>query len=111
LAFELNPDGIETVLHAFCSQPNCKDGGGPEGSLRDSAGTFYGTTLGIDEPGTLFKYDGSLTVLHTFCKKEGCPDGREPYNVTLAADDAGNIFGTAREGGAFANGVVFEWTP
>ncbi len=110
--FELAADGTETTLHAFCSLENCADGVGPEGSLiSDASGNLYGATLGIDGPRTLFRFSGNLEVLHSFCSKDNCTDGYEPYNVTLRADQAGNMFGTARSGGVYGGGVEFEWLP
>ena len=50
-----------TVLYSFCSEPNCVDGSGPGGLLRDTAGNLYGTTYGggANNNGTVFKLDRS----------------------------------------------------
>jgi len=48
----------ETVLHNFCSQPNCADGNGPAaGLIMDAAGNLYGTTQagGAAGGGTVFE--------------------------------------------------------
>jgi|tagenome__1003787_1003787.scaffolds.fasta_scaffold20938275_2 uncharacterized repeat protein (TIGR03803 family) len=38
-------NGTETVLHAFCAKPDCRDGEHPYGSLSmDSSGNIFGTT-------------------------------------------------------------------
>ena len=58
VAFELGEKGNETVLHEFCSRPNCVDGDSPvAGLLRDRAGNFYGTTSynGAYVAGVVFK--------------------------------------------------------
>jgi uncharacterized repeat protein (TIGR03803 family) len=45
VVFQLAPDGTETVLHNFCSQSGCADGGWPMGELiLDAVGNLYGTT-------------------------------------------------------------------
>ena len=47
VVFELAPDGTETVLYSFCSQPGCADGLYPRaGLVMDGAGNLYGTTAG-----------------------------------------------------------------
>jgi uncharacterized repeat protein (TIGR03803 family) len=56
--FEVATTGKETVLHSFCSQSGCADGGyGISGLLRDSAGNLYGTAFydGAYGNGTVFK--------------------------------------------------------
>ena len=56
--FEVATTGKETVLHSFCSQSGCADGGyGISGLLRDSAGNLYGTAFydGVYGNGTVFK--------------------------------------------------------
>jgi uncharacterized repeat protein (TIGR03803 family) len=48
LLFVLSPTDVawmETILHRFCSEPNCADGGNPRTSLiMDAAGRLFGTT-------------------------------------------------------------------
>jgi len=101
-----------------------KAGGDPFRVIFDAAGTLYGTTVeggipGCDqECGTVFKLSptsGGLgransqgwheSVLHGFKGFAGNPD------TGLVLDSAGNIYGTARYGGAHGAGVVFEITP
>jgi hypothetical protein len=77
----------------------------------DNAGNLFGTTVGVDGPGTLFKFDGSLEVLNTFCSQQNCLDGYEPFSVKLVSNRFGTMFGTARAGGPGGGGVVFEWKP
>jgi uncharacterized repeat protein (TIGR03803 family) len=48
----------ETILHAFCSLKNCRDGAGPYGGLIvDATGNLYGMTLngGRFNGGTVFE--------------------------------------------------------
>ena len=108
--FKLDPGGTETVLHRFGS--NGSDGTSPTGLLTlDSAGNLYGTTLTgggtrcqrtigtklVDVGcGTVFKVDanGQESILHAF----GTTDGAFP-SAGLVQDTAGNLFGTAYQGG------------
>jgi uncharacterized repeat protein (TIGR03803 family) len=98
------------VLHDFDGP---RDGGNPISQMvRDAHGNLYGgANLGPFGYGTLFKAspdpDGSwrFTVLHNFTGSDGA------YPLGLVRDSAGNIFGTANMGGAYGEGVVYEFTP
>jgi len=102
------PRGI--VLHSFTARG---DGIYPSASLvRDASGNLYGTTQaggGPADNGTVFEVTpkGKETVLYTF---HGKKDGRYPQ-AGLLQDAAGNLYGTAPEGGTYGYGVVFELTP
>jgi len=113
--FELAAGGTETVLHSFCSEQNCADGGYPVGGLAaDRAGDLYGAagTGGNDSAGVIFEIapNGTYTVLYSFT---GGSDGGSPW-APLLIDKAGNLYGTSAGGGAInANcpngcGTVFE---
>jgi uncharacterized repeat protein (TIGR03803 family) len=115
--FELSPAGAKynyRVIYSFCSQQSCTDGSRPQAGLAlDSAGNLYGTTLrlGDHDEGTLFELSPSgggysFQVLYQFA---GLGDGGAP-EASLAIDAAGNLFGTAAQGGDAGNGVVFEFT-
>lgn len=123
--FQITPNGSQSpysVIYNFCSEGNCRDGADPYYStlIRDSAGTFYGTTQSgghglYDEHheggGTIFALRGtSLQVLYQFCRKSGCEDGEYPM-AGLVMDSAGDLFGTTSQGGKYGAGVVFELTP
>ena len=103
------------VLHTFTGG---KDGGFPDMLIFDAAGNLYGTAGGDsgEGNGTVFELvpnsDGSWTenTLYTFCSLKNCTDGFAP-NGALAFDPAGNLYGTAEEGGDSDWGVVFELTP
>lgn len=121
-----NSDGTwtKTVLHSFTGGA---DGAQPFGRLIfDAQGNLFGTANlgGIVQChngtgcGTVFELspnaDGTWTetVLYTF---HGHTDGSDPYGG-LTFDSAGNLYGTASEGGSCIYyktgcGVVFELTP
>lgn len=116
----------ETQLYAFQSVP---DGSLPSGSLiADSSGNLYGTTVEAGNGGgncllgcgTVFQLvpngSGGWTenVLHSFT---GGSDGAQPQG-SLILDSAGNLYGTAFQGGISCTlagsagcGVVFELSP
>ena len=77
----------------------------------DAAGNFYGVTEVGGEYGwgTVFKLDstGTETVLYSFTGKA---DGKYVFG-TLARDAAGNLYGTAQQGGTNSCGVVFKLKP
>jgi uncharacterized repeat protein (TIGR03803 family) len=116
-----------TTLYSFCQDENdyCADGSYPEGRLRfDSKGNLYGTTNAGGGGGTYG--DGSVfelspngsgvwneTVIYGFCSEGGpsCTDGARPAQSDVIFDSAGNLYGTASQGGANGYGVVFELSP
>jgi len=109
--FKIDTSGHETVLHSFVRRPGGLD---PEAGLTiDNSGNLYGTTElgGTQGKGTIFKIDpsGNHTVLHSFLC---CPPlGKNPV-ASLILDGAGNLYGTALNGGDQAeNGTVFKLSP
>jgi uncharacterized repeat protein (TIGR03803 family) len=115
--FALAPNGTggytESILHLFSGTP---DGNNPQaGVLVDSSGNLYGTTPsgGNLGGGTVFElapngtggYNESIT--HSF---GATGDGTDP-NGALIRDSSGDLYGTAADGGADGDGVVFELTP
>jgi len=104
----------ETVLHFFCSQPNCADGASPQfvTPVLDENGNLYGTTAtgGTYGYGTVFEMtpSGTETVLYSFA--DGWTDGSEPW-AGLVRDNEGNLFGMTCCGGSFGLGTVFKVTP
>jgi len=119
--YKITPAGLVTILHSFCSLPNCADGSEPEGSplVLGTDGNLYGVTYfggasctlyGSAGCGTVFEMtpSGTLTVLHTFSG----PDGSAPTG--LIQDSGGNFYGTTSEGGAESGdgcGTIFKITP
>ena len=106
VVFKLNAAGQEVVFHRFTGA-NGDDGDPGAVVLRDAEGTLFGTTTGAFFPGTLFKIDkkGKYAVLHNF----DINDGSGPLGH-LIEDSAGNLYGTASNGGAIAprRGLVFK---
>jgi uncharacterized repeat protein (TIGR03803 family) len=99
----------ESVLYAF---QGAADGASPyDGLAFDSTGNLYGTAYagGASGNGVIFKLTpGSSgwteSILHAFT---GGNDGKFPYG-DLILDAAGNLYGTASQGGSQGFGVVFE---
>ena len=101
--FELAASGGEQVIHAFGGL-SAGDGSGPEGPvIFDTAGDLYGTTVAGGNAGcgggcgTIFKItpDGTESIVYAFM---GGTDGFAP-SAGLLSDSAGDLFGTAKDGG------------
>lgn len=112
--FRISPSGTLDAIYSFCALASCADGANPYTSLiQASDGDLYGATSagGASNNGTLFKIttSGSLTTLYNFCSLASCADGSEP-DGQLALDSAGNIYGTAYQGGASNFGTVFKYS-
>jgi len=126
-AFEMTPDSSSpsgwttTVIHRFCHNfHGCKDGSDPEfsGVAIDHSGRLYGTTRrdGSTQGGVAYRLaltsEGwKETILYTFCSPD-CSDGYLVAGATPILDGAGNLYGTAQEGGlsdcSLGCGLVFE---
>jgi uncharacterized repeat protein (TIGR03803 family) len=106
----------EVVLHNFACPPK---GAYPSELMLDSAGNLYGTTSkgGAANYGVVYEVDdtGNQTVLYSFT---GFADGGAP-TVGVIEDSAGNLYGTATEGGGrgtlycrpYACAVVYQLDP
>jgi uncharacterized repeat protein (TIGR03803 family) len=109
--YKILAGGTERVLYRFkCGS----DGDGPGGLIFDGAGDLFGATeSGGEAPcncGTVFKVTtgGREKVLYAF---QGGSDGAQPSLAPLAADAAGNLYGTTILGGdgcAGGCGTVFR---
>jgi uncharacterized repeat protein (TIGR03803 family) len=116
--FMLSPSGQQTVLYSFTGGG---DGLDPHGEVTiDNAGNLYGATVaggfgGLcagDGCGVIFELSPANggwteTTLYSF---KGLNDGFGP-GTGLVFDSMGNLFGTAPDGGAHSEGVVFELSP
>jgi uncharacterized repeat protein (TIGR03803 family) len=107
----------EIVIYTFCPLGyNCTDGLYPASSLTfDRAGNLYGTTYygGAFGAGTVYELspngsgDWNETVLYSFT---GGADGAYA-DGNVIFDSMGNLYGTAADGGANGDGVMFELSP
>ena len=80
--------------------------------LEASPGNFFGvaTDGGTNGTGTVFEFaDGTLTLVYSFDPADGNAGGMNPN--ALVADGAGNLYGTARNGGSSGVGTIFEISP
>jgi uncharacterized repeat protein (TIGR03803 family) len=100
----------ETILHSFNGEDGCDI---TSGVVFDSVGSLYGTAAACDynDTGTVYrlKRSGSkyaFKVIFTFNRKNGSDPSDEPGH--LALDSAGNIYGTAQNGGGYGFGTVFK---
>jgi uncharacterized repeat protein (TIGR03803 family) len=121
--YELAPSGTgerwrEKVLHDFCRRPNCTDGFAAFSLTADTHGNFFGGTEdGPGDRGLVYELlpDGSkdgwnYQVIYDFCSQQDCADGHHGDGA-MAIDTAGNLYGTAYEGGVHHKGVVYELSP
>ena len=111
-----NPDGswTESVLHDFCSLPNCADGSDPQAALIfDKAGNLYSTLWygGVFELSPASDGTWTETLLYNF---------GGPLMAGLISDKTGNLYGAALTGGNSTKcapfsptgcGFVFKLTP
>jgi uncharacterized repeat protein (TIGR03803 family) len=104
VVFQIDPTGLETVLHSFSGGA---DGGYPYAGLAlDASGNLYGTTAdGGVGYGVVFKVDpaGQETVLDNF-KRGG---GQTPL-AGVILDAAGNLYGTTAYSGGSRGGTVYR---
>jgi uncharacterized repeat protein (TIGR03803 family) len=95
-------------LHSF----NTTDGYTPANVIQASDGNLYGTSEsgGTAADGNVFRSTlaGAVTSLYSFCAaNSSCPDGKFPEASVIQATN-GNLYGTTSQGGAYANGSIFE---
>lgn len=106
----------KTIIYFFAGGV---DGFGPSGTLvMDARGNLYGTAGagGTYGYGTVFELtpnnDGSWTKTTLYSFRKGIDGATPEYGVIF--DAAGNLFGTASEGGIcdpYCHGIVFELVP
>jgi len=110
--FELVKSGAGWTENTLYTFHNGSDGGNPQaGVIFDGAGNLYGATTSLtqqDPGGVVFKLDHSsgswvYTVLYTYSFSGG-------IFGNVAIDAAGNIYGTAINGGIHQAGSVFKLT-
>jgi len=123
IVFQLTPAGKLTVLHNFCSQKSCADGGLPtSGLLQGSDGNFYGVagSGGANGGGVAYRVSasGGYAVVYSFCYMTGvpCADGPGPNGTLVEAKD-GSFYGVTSSGGpntgdgnGYGAGTIFKLT-
>ena len=117
--FRMSALGNQSVLHNFCSAPDCADGSSPQSGLAlGNSGNFFGTTKngGSNGQGTVYRISSSgvLASLYSFCAQTNCIDGSAPEGQLVLSND-GNFYGTTSSGGAhgitLAGGTIFKISP
>jgi uncharacterized repeat protein (TIGR03803 family) len=107
--FRRTAGGAYKVLYSFSGGA---DGGYPSGTLtRDSTGNLFGTAdAGPNGVGIVFRVGaaGRKSTLYAFT---GGTDGGRPDYAHLVLDSQGDLYGTASQGGANNQGVIFKLTP
>ena len=113
VAFKIDPNGVLTQLHAFCSDDPCSDGGLPARLTVDTFGNPVGMTRagGKSGAGTLYQMNNGFQVLTDFkCKTNKCVLGEAP-DGGITADANNNLYGTLSERGRNNGGSVFTYAP
>jgi uncharacterized repeat protein (TIGR03803 family) len=112
--FRVSPSGEFRVLHNFCSQTDCADGGiASSPPIEGIDGNFYGVARGGGslQGGVMYKVtpSGTYSVVHNFCNytDDNC-SGAQPLSITQNA--SGNFFGVSTFAGAHGVGSLFEFT-
>jgi uncharacterized repeat protein (TIGR03803 family) len=101
--YEFTNGGIQ-VLHAFPAFPG--DGTDPQGVV-SGAGGLYGTTYGGGAygTGTVYTLAGGYNILYDF---DFSGQGENGWPLYLAADQAGNLYGSATYG-YLIHGCYYVW--
>lgn len=106
VVYKVDATGQETVLFSF--KPGAGGTSPFAGVTLDSTGNLYGTTAygGPANAGVVYMLDttGNETVLYSFTGKA---DGSNPLSG-VAADSAGNLYGTTAFGGPAGAGVLYK---
>lgn len=107
----------EQVLYNFTGMP---DGQYPTSRLTFNGANLFGTTFngGTYGYGSVFELTPngsggwSESILYSFCPASpSCTDGANPQLSYVTFDSQGNLYGTATNGGASGDGVVFKLAP
>lgn len=91
--------------------------GNPMDSLTmDASGNVYGTAAGAKaSPGTVFEFSPAagggwtISTLYSFYPEKG-NQGTDPV-AALILDSAGNLYGTAQNGGQYRDGTAYRLSP
>jgi uncharacterized repeat protein (TIGR03803 family) len=92
-----------SVIYAFCSQPDCSDGSGPQASMVfDSEGNLYGTAFNV------FKLTPGPD---SWTESVLCDVSCDRPTGGLLLDAKGNLYGTTQVSGTYNEGTVFKLKP
>jgi len=97
-----------SVVHTFTGP----EGANPEAGVTIRGGNLFGTTYGVPNFGTVYElvHSGSnWSALPLYIFSNG-DDGANPRGRVIF-DPNGHPWGTARFGGSFNDGVIFDLTP
>lgn len=115
IVFEITTAGGFTIVHNFCSETGCTDGGQPySGLVQATDGNLYGTTHLSREESVIYQVPltGGYNTVHTFCTGT-CSNGNAPY-AGLMQSTSGILYGTTTVGGASSTcencGVVYSFS-
>ena len=105
--FRITRAGVYSILHNFCSQPGCADGGHPQAGIVLAAdGNFYGTTSdsGAHSRGTIFYVNTQkqFQVVYSFQASDG------QFPAQLMQHTNGTFYGTMQVGGTSGVGTLFS---
>ncbi len=105
-----------TTVQEFTGTSGAVKGSEPfAGLISDGASFLWGTTTvgGAANLGTVFKINATTNALTTVSELTTTDNkgGLNPIFVGTIRDAAGNLYGTAANGGAFGHGTVFKITP
>ena len=109
--FEYDP--ITSTLVKKIEFSGATDGSRPHGSLTEASdGNLYGLTTsgGANDLGVLFQYDPSSAAYSVKLEFNGTVNGANPKSSLVAAAN-GKLYGTTENGGAYEEGLVFEYDP
>jgi len=112
VAFQLNAKHQSYRSLAFSQDTGNQSHGGLLVDAQRSV--LFGTSAnqGATGFGTVWEVNPArqLVPIYNFCSQTNCTDGAEPESE-LIENQLGNVYGTAKEGGDFGDGVVFEVIP
>ncbi len=105
--FRMDTNGVENLIYSF----NGDGSGGvspDSGLVQDTARNIYGTTYtgGLYGAGNIYEISEGRKEAPIYSFRGGA-DGGDPAYGSLILDAAGNLYGTATQGGTKTDGVVF----
>jgi uncharacterized repeat protein (TIGR03803 family) len=109
--FSLDPTSDTYTVRYNLTQAT--DGGGITSVLyRHTDGQLYGCAAygGVNNAGTLFRFDPSTNVFTKLHDLGGGPNGKTPYG-NLCPGGNGWFYGTTFEGGTDNKGTLFKYSP